>query len=771
MRVRELLVKSLRGAADFNQANQVAPACILWPDQDRQWESVVEQLQKDMPELLVLGDFAPDRHTGPAIWIRCKLPEIAEQTPVVYLPGVSRQDLRAVESCPDLLKTLVELQYRGTIWSQYNGKDWTVLAYLRSAQGGLSLDVAQDAETKQAVKLALSVLLGEDIRGLKGRRLDAEFFHTLTVGGDPVRDVLRWLDGDEEYRLSLGNNQWEAFLGVCQSQFGFNPEREGVLTGAENLARRMAPWASVFQRYCEAPTLYPNIPDRIRRLPMPAPNDLFPGTECYIGWPQWNDQQETALRQGLSSLDQCTVRDARRKLKEFEKQHRDRRDWVWAQLGMAPLARAMEYLAVLSEVTESELTAGTIAELEAAYCQRGWKADDAVNRALSLIDTETDLQPVATAIRAVYAPWAEEAARHLQKVVSTTEYPGGDRFKVEPVTLTHGECMLFVDGLRFDAGKRLSEMLVQAGLEVQETPHWNALPSVTWTGKPAVAPIDRGSDRIAKEADVQHFEALKPHHFRKAIEASGTQFLSAEHKFEAPGKGWCEYGNIDSEGHSGGCKLASRLDGLLREVRDRIQLLLQEGWKTVRVVTDHGWLLLPGGLPKTTLPSVLSESKWGRCAILKPGAASEERVYPWYWDPNRYFALADGISCYKKGEEYAHGGLSLQECLTLQLRVTAAASGSGNAGIQISSIQWNGYWCKVTTRGSGVEGVLLDVRLMPGDEGTSLVKAKKSLDGQGTAKVMVVGDDLEGRDVYVVLVNQDNSLVAQFATIVGGEAS
>ena len=30
--------------------------------------------------------------------------------------------------------------------------------------------------------------------------------------------------------------------------------------------------------------------------------------------------------------------------------------------------------------------------------------------------------------------------------------------------------------------------------------------------------------------------------------------------------------------------------------------------------------------------------------------------------------------CFRKGEEYAHGGLSLQECLTLELTITQGTS-------------------------------------------------------------------------------------------------
>jgi hypothetical protein len=35
------LIQSIRGAAVYNSEVQVAPACILWPDADRQWQSVI----------------------------------------------------------------------------------------------------------------------------------------------------------------------------------------------------------------------------------------------------------------------------------------------------------------------------------------------------------------------------------------------------------------------------------------------------------------------------------------------------------------------------------------------------------------------------------------------------------------------------------------------------------------------------------------------------------------------------------------------------------
>ena len=118
MNILEYLLKAIRSAARYNKDVEVAPDCILWPDHDRQWETVIPTLQAEMPELFVLGKYAPDKRTGPAIWLRCvlagQIPDISlpeGSPPVLYLPGVSRQDLRAVESCPEHLKALAELQY------------------------------------------------------------------------------------------------------------------------------------------------------------------------------------------------------------------------------------------------------------------------------------------------------------------------------------------------------------------------------------------------------------------------------------------------------------------------------------------------------------------------------------------------------------------------------------------------------------------------------------------------------------------------------------
>ena len=98
------------------------------------------------------------------------------------------------------------------------------------------------------------------------------------------------------------------------------------------------------------------------------------------------------------------------------------------------------------------------------------------------------------------------------------------------------------------------------------------------------------------------------------------------------GRAWSESGDIDAYGHEHGWRLAHHAVGELRGLADRISGLLDHGWRKVVVVTDHGWLLMPGGLPKADLPEHLTDLRKGRCARLKEGSLTDQQVVSWYWD-------------------------------------------------------------------------------------------------------------------------------------------
>jgi len=792
MRLLDHLIRTIRSAANHNAEAQAAPVCILWPDHDRQWQSAIPALQAAMPELFVLGTYDPAARMGPAIWLRCMLsgvlPPGAEppewdarnrvsrrtsvseaQPPIFYLPGYSRQELRDVNTCPAALKPLVELQFRGVIWSQINARDWTILAFLQSARGGLGLDVAADAETKSAMQGALTWLLDENLAALQGRRLEAIDFNRLIVA-DPVRDLLHWIDQAETARQQRGAEEWQAFADITRAQYGLDPERASVLDAAGALARHEGTWQQVWARFCEAPQRYTAIPDHIRRCAMPAA-DLFANATTHAGWPQWNDSQEAALRVDLMALADLPPHSARRRIGELEKQHGERRHLVWAAVGEAPLARALQPLASLAAATESSLAAGDIDDLVAGYQRSGWRADHAFLDALAAVKAPEDVAAVKAAAGAVYLVWAEEAARYLQQIVETAGYPGRDLAGAKAVSGQPGVCHLFVDGLRFDLAQRLAERLGAAGCTVTSRPRWAALPSVTATGKPAVAPVAHqihGAD-VTSEFDpliAATGQSLRGGYtLHRLLEAAGWQVLTGEALGDPAGSAWCEAGSIDTEGHSRGWRLAYHVDEQLDEVANRIHRLQAAGWRTIHIITDHGWLLFPGGLPKVDLPATLTENKWGRCAAIKPGAYTPARLYPWFWNPTHSFALADGVSCYRTGLEYAHGGLSLQECLTLELTVTAA-NVLGRRAATITDVGWKGMRCSIAVEGD-VSGLVADIRTHAGRAESSLVVTPKEFKANGVVSLVVEEVDLAGTQAVIVVLDAQGALITQMPTTLG----
>ena len=775
MRIIDRLIQAIRAAATHNPDATVPPDCILWPDKDRQWEPIIPRLLTEMPELLVLGLYEPDKRTGPAIWLRCAMagkgidpPLPGDTIPVLYLPGFGRQDLRAVEECPEVIKPLAELQYRGTLWSQVNAKDWTIRAFLKADRGGLGLDVAMDQGSGNAMQMALYRLLDEEIQTLTNRRLDQAFFNTLLAGDDPIRDILQWLDRGESFREERDKNTWSGFVAVCKLRLGFDPDNDGPLGGAARLAAHEGAWRAVWDRFCEAPKRYPHIPALIRKTAMPRV--LFADLS---GWPQHNEQEERSLQGDLLPLEAWPLHKIRHRLQELDIQHGERRAWVWAELFESPLALALAHLHTLAEVTKTSLASGTIEEMALSYRNQGWQADDAALRALSSIQTDEALTAVRALLRALYLPWLEDAARHLQKAVQASGYPALELGKEPPPSLP-GDCILFVDGLRLDTARRLAQKLMEGGFSVAEHPRWSTLPSVTATGKPAVTPVRH---LLAGQEDQGDFEpcvaatgqSLKGGYaLRKLLETAGWQVLDAVDTGDPLGRAWCAFGNVDHEGHERGWKLAHHLEALLDDIVHRVSQLLKAGWRRIRVRTDHGWLLMPGGLPKRELAAALSETRWGRCAVIKQGARTDAPLFPWSWNPHLAIALADGICCYRAGMEYAHGGLSLQECLTLDLTIVAADADEGNIPITLASIHWKGMRCKVTIAGESA-GLLLDMRTHPGNPTTSVVKTIRPFAPErGESSVVVEDDGLEGSEATIVILDGRQQLMAQQSTVIGG---
>ena len=780
MRIIDQFIESIRSAASYNPEVQAAPHCILWTDQDRQWEVIIGRLQDEMPELFILGDYQPEQRQGPAIWLRCILAETLDDIqlpeglpPTFYLPGVSRQDLRAVDSCPDHLKPLAELQYRGVIWSQVNAKDWTVMAFLQTHQGGLGLDVAQDKETKTAMQLALPSLMDTEVSRFRGKRLDKDDFYQL-ISKDPAGELLKWLNDGNKYRQQKTTDEWRAFVELCRYHFAFNPETEGVISGAEKLAHHSGAWEALWERFKEVAARYKGIPQRIR-LASPPSNTLDwldPSSDLYQGWPQWNDEQEKRLRDSLKRIFDMPLGEAQKLILDLDRSHGHRREMIWAELGLSPLANALQHLKTMAEVTRSvTLDGGTVTDLANGYQTSGWQVDNAVMQALAVVQTAEDRAVINTVLDSIYQPWATTSARYLQQIIDSGTYPGSSISNVSSPPYQPGTCILFIDGLRFDIAKRLSTMLDLSQYTVVETTQWVALPSVTATGKPSISPVrnEITAHNISADFEPEISVSGKPANHRnhmKLLEDSDWQVLDRTETGNPGGLAWTELDAIDKSGHDG--NLPQRLDGILNEIKDRISHLLEVGWQRIDIVTDHGWLFLPNGLPKVALAQSLTDNQWGRCASVKPGASIPEKTYPWFWNPDHYFALADGISCFRAGISYAHGGLSLQECFTIHLAVTQSGVQSSINQARIIDVDWRGLRCDVRVDG-GSPDMILDIRTEPGNSDTSIILSEKSLKTSGKTSLLVPNDELLGKSATIVITLQSGQLIAQEQVIIGGE--
>jgi hypothetical protein len=194
------------------------------------------------------------------------------------------------------------------------------------------------------------------------------------------------------------------------------------------------------------------------------------------------------------------------------------------------------------------------------------------------------------------------------------------------------------------------------------------------------------------------------------------------------------------------------------------------GWarqgRRVRLVTDHGWLLMPGGLPYAELHAGMTapSARGNRVATLKDGAMTSYARLPWSWDKGVLLATPPGARAFYNGTEYAHGGVSPQECVLPVLDVTV------DGAVPALSIEamWQRLRLRVEVKGGA--GMMLDLRLASDAYGPSLLtKGPRPLDDAGQVNVLV-SDELVGKEVCLVVHPADaaSDVRAKFVTKVEG---
>lgn len=747
-----------------------APVALLWTDADGQWRSLIPALQVALPQLFVLGAYAPERRAGPVIWLRCIVDRTLSDMalpdgtiPIVYLPEVSRQQLRAGGDCPRHLQPLIELQYRGAVWHQRNGRDWTVEAFLTSMDA-LDLDVATDQRTKEAMMRALPVLATEPVTSLRGRRLEAEDFDKLMVG-DPARDLLSWLSDEAAFQSRCDGARWESFRSVCKRDFNFDPEQDGIRRAGERLFESEGAWNDLWERFCEAPQLYPGVADVLRDA---RPTDLLTDPSRQ---PSHNVDEEATLRNALGEVANLPHAKACAEILALEAAHGSRRTWVWSRLGESPLALILEPLSRLARLANKPLGGKGLSALADAYAAEGWHCDRAAMDALDQAKTTADVGLVKAVLGALYIPWLEQSARHFQELAA--KEPAEFRKAAVGVLSQPDTCIIFADGLRFDVAGRLQEVLETRGLRVRLTHRLAPVPSVTPTAKPVASPAHIACEETGNYGEFT--PSLSATHkpssaqrLRDEMARQGIEVLEEEEVTIPSGSqqgGWTEMGKLDSQGHALGAGLARQIGAEVDAIADRVAGLLAAGWSRVRVVTDHGWLLVPGSLPKVALPVYLTETKWARCAVAQGEIPDGFPVFPWHWNAQVQIVSPPGIGSFYAGIEYAHGGVSPQECVVPDLLVER---GTELVKAKIEAVRWRGMRCRVTVT-TNAPGVQVDLRLHARKPNSSIVVSRKDVEESGEISLAVEDDRHEGAAAIVVLLDTGGQVVDQKPTQVGEE--
>lgn len=764
--VLDRLVASVHRAMAHNGNVFVAPAALIWTDEGAQWQPILERLSQHLP-IVTLGNFDASKRRGPAYWLRCVVSRtidvgLAEGTPVVYVPGVGRASLRAVDSCPAELAPIAELQYRSQWFSHPNHRDWSVRALLTHQEFGLGLNIADNADTNAALLLALDRLMDERVDRLTKQVLDADFLHDL-VNPDPVSNLLAWLDDPTDTRDRMTGAPWTAFVQQCKADFGFDPTLDGAVVAAKRLAARKDAWANVWKRFADTPERYTGIVDQLRKA---RPEELI--VDNLDVWPQDSEMAEDQLRNRLGDFAVLTPEGARNTAASLDIEHAWRRTTVWAKLDLAPLAFALEQLAILAELSGRPMDDVDIASLESAYSDWGWRADDAAVRALAAAKAPADREVISAACAAMYRPWLDTSARAMQLAIgpmaNANTYEAGP-----PASTSNGTVTVFVDGLRLDVARRVEERLDGGGFTVAATTSLSALPTVTQTSKAALTPVAAGA--LGPGPDLHPANAVTGTKasiqvLRSLMLDNGVQVLGSTETGDPSGTAWAEAGELDHRGHDVGLRLVDHLPEEVSRIVDRVRELLESGWTQVDVVTDHGWLLVPGGMEKVDLPVAATVIKKGRCARLKDGAVVDAPTVPWFWDDGVRIALAPGISCFEANTEYEHGGVSPQECIVPRLTVTAGAARIATGAPEITSVKWLGLLCRVEV--DRVDAAFIaDIRARPADPNTSIVEAAKETSGAGRLTLVVPDEELDGEHAHLVLVGLDGQILAQREVIVG----
>jgi len=767
MNLKDKILEGFKKATVHNSSVMVAPEVILWPDLERQWEPVIGNLQADYGALFVLGEYQPEKLTGPAIWLKTVVSGTLSDcgwhndlTPIIYLPGISRSRLKDVSSLGLDLQPLAEYQYTGTFFNQYNSKEWTVLALLTNQEDGLGLSVKQDSATKEALIKSLPVYFEMDIAALSAPVIDAEFINGL-VFPNVILSILKWMSIGDDFLSGMDPSLKETFRDMCQSRYGFIPDHKNIKEIALKLGKQENAWKHVWSFYANSPSKYPIIETLLREA---KPEDLGEGffsIPCE-SWPQINEEREAQLRDDLEKLTKKDIEYIKSSITNLYDKHKERKKWVWTELGYSPLVTALEYLTELLEYVNNPYPSASLDEIIQYYTQEGFYSDTCMRKAYAAVKTEKDKSVIRELIQLIYKPWLERITEKFQNLVINNF----SETKQQATKEEKHSFYLFVDALRYEMAREYVSLLDKRGFKVGCTHLFAALPTLTSTAKVKSSPVAEEVNTTSEINDfTPFFKTGKPANitnFRAELENKGYMH-SIKKGFDPERSYWVEIGNIDTRGHEEQSEMLKRADELFDEISEVIDTAIEAGVREMKIVTDHGWLMLPGGLPSAKIVKDLTIARCGRCAYIKEGVKTNLTHLPWEWNPSVYIGYAPGISFFRNNEEYAHGGISLQECIIPVLNIFIPQKEIITA--KIVSHRWAGLRCIIETENTP-DGFIIDIRTKYNDENTSVVISSKQSISDNNCSVMVEDSAIDSAAV-IVLTDEKGKIIDKINTTIG----
>ncbi|NLD71863.1 MAG: PglZ domain-containing protein [Chloroflexi bacterium] len=255
------------------------------------------------------------------------------------------------------------------------------------------------------------------------------------------------------------------------------------------------------------------------------------------------------------------------------------------------------------------------------------------------------------------------------------------------------QAILIVDALRFDLAAALCERLEDAQLGATIA----NVPSDTWVGMTSLLPGVSAELRLQDGDLALYSEATQGDLTAKANRWKALDALGASALGSNGGKGRRDAiddllrqvtppkalpkllvlfdRGADNLGHPVGYEVLHHFEVLLDNLEHAVRKLKAWGYGQVRIVTDHGFVLLHDGasVPLMGVNASACAKRTARWCLQRAGEEAPTVTVPFALDDRWQVALAPGLRSFGATGAFFHGGATLQEVVIPDLRVAGAA--------------------------------------------------------------------------------------------------